>query len=161
MWKFLAQVPSSHEPNPIFLFLKDLFIDPFLAHLMSYTTTYHRGDVSSSFKNLTKRAWKQPKQLYQHHSDLFSTAHDLLQPLVCARSICSFFLFSFLPFFFWVSSEKSTHAATIVFYSHLFKLSGFKSSLINNNNKKKTTCSWNTGRKVFFFFPATPDHKAR
>lgn len=119
MWKFLAQVPSSHEPNPIFLFLKDLFIDPFLAHLMSYTTTYHRGDVSSSFKNLTKRAWKQPKQLYQHHSDLFSTAHDLLQPLVCARSIFSFFLFSFLPFFFG-SLLRSRHTQPLLFSILIF-----------------------------------------
>lgn len=135
----------SLEPNPIFLFLKDLFIDPFFGPPDELHNHISQRGCNQQFKNLTERAWKQPKQLYQHHSDLFNTSNDLLPPLVYARSIFEFFLFSFFFFFPWVSSEKSTHAATIVFYSHLCKVSGFKSSLIN----KKLAVE--TGRKVFFF----------
>lgn len=74
------------------MFLKDLFIDTFLAHLISYTTTYHRRDVTTSLKTFLKSDSKQPKKLYQNHTDLFSTYNDLLQHLVYAwRIFFSFF----------------------------------------------------------------------
>lgn len=108
-----------------FMFLKDLFIDTFLAHLISYTTTYHRRDVTTSLKTFLKCDLKQPKKLYQYHTDLFSTYNDLLQQLG--------FAWKFFFLFLLVSSEKLTHLTTIVFYSNLFKFLGFKSSLINKN----------------------------
>ena len=113
------------------MFLKDLFIDTFLAHLISYTTTYHRWDVTTSWKTFLKCDSKQPKKLYQYHADLFSTYSDLLQYLVYVWR--NFFFKSFL-----VSSEKLTHVTTIVFYSNLFRFLGFKSSLVNKNFQLET-----------------------
>lgn len=128
---------------------------------MSYTTTYHRRDVTTSLKTFLKCDSKQPKKVYQYHADLFSTYNDLLRHLVYAWRTSFFFFSSFL-----VSSEKLTHVTTIVFYSNLFKFLGFKSSLINKNfqlkHEKETfflsNYSWPYGTlKVggFFLFSAS------
>jgi len=66
------------------MFLKDLFIDTFLAHLISYATAYRRQDVTTSLNTFLKCDLKQPEKLYQYHTDLFSTYNDLLQHLCFA-----------------------------------------------------------------------------
>lgn len=64
-----------------FMFLKDLFIDTFLAHLISYASAYRRQDVTTSLNTFLKCDLKQPESFI--NTTLIYLAHTMIYYSIC------------------------------------------------------------------------------
>lgn len=104
---------------PFFCFLKIYLSILFLAHLMSYTTTYRRGDVTSSLKTLQKGPGSSQSSfisitlIYLAHPMIYCRLWFMLEAFLNSFCSASFF-------FFLGSLLKSRHTQPLLFSILIF-----------------------------------------